>query len=55
VPEVWLVNPRRRSVAVYLLTNGRYQQPTVLSLSGRTQLTAVPGVTVDWDRLRDEG
>jgi Uma2 family endonuclease len=55
VPEVWLVNPRRRSVAVYLLANGRYQQPAILNLSGRTRSTAVPGVTVDWDRVRDEG
>jgi Uma2 family endonuclease len=55
VPEVWLVNPRRRSVAVYLLANGVYQQPTISNLSGRTRLTAVPGVTVDWDRVRDEG
>jgi len=55
VPEVWLVNPRRRSVAVYLLADGRYQQPTIQNLSGRTRLTAVPGVTVDWDRVRDEG
>ena len=51
VPEVWLVNPRRRSLAVYRLVDGRYQPPTILNLSGRTRLTAVPGVSVDWDQV----
>ena len=54
VPEVWLVDPKRRSVAIYRLANGRYEQPTILPLSGRTQLTAVPEVTVDWDRITRE-
>jgi len=51
VPEVWLISPKRRSVAIYRLRGGRYGQPTILSLTGRTRLTAAPGVTVDWDRI----
>jgi Uma2 family endonuclease len=51
VQEVWLISPRQRSVAIYRLRSGRYEQPTILSLTGRTRLTVVPGVTVDWDRI----
>jgi hypothetical protein len=28
-----------------------YGRPTVLELKGRTKLTAVPGVTIDWTRV----
>jgi Uma2 family endonuclease len=51
VPEVWLINPKQRSVTIYRLANGRYEPPTVLTLSGRTRLTAGPEACVDWDRL----
>lgn len=51
VPEVWLINPKPRSVAIYRLANGRYEPPAILPLSGRTRLTAVPEASVDWDRL----
>jgi Uma2 family endonuclease len=51
VPEVWLISPNRRCVAIYRLRDDRYGQPTILSLTGRTRLTAVPGITVDWDRI----
>jgi Uma2 family endonuclease len=54
VSEVWLINPKRRSLAIYRLANGRYEQPSVLSLSGHTQLTAVPQATVDWDQITRE-
>jgi Uma2 family endonuclease len=54
VSEVWLIEPKRLSVAIYRLANGRYEQPTVLRLRGRTPLTAVPEVTVDWDRITRE-
>jgi hypothetical protein len=49
--EVWLINPKLRSVALYRLAEGRYQQPVVLGLTGRTQLTAGPDAVVDWDRI----
>ena len=51
VPEVWLISPMERTVSIYLLEAGRYGPPTVLELKGRTPLTAVDGIAVDWDRV----
>ncbi len=53
VREVWLVHPIERTLAIYRLEAGRYGRPTILELKGKTQLTAVAGVTVDWDRVLD--
>jgi len=50
VREVWFIHPIDRTVAIYLLERGRYGRPRMLGLKGKTQLTAVSGVTVDWDR-----
>jgi len=50
VREVWFVHPFDRTLTIYLLEEGRYGRPTILELTGQTQLTAVPGVAVDWDR-----
>lgn len=50
VREVWLINPVDRTLAIYQLEEERYGRATVLELKGQTQLAAVPGVTVDWDR-----
>lgn len=51
VREVWLVDPRNRTVMIYRLEGNRYGRPTVLEMKGRTALTAVSGLHVDWDRL----
>lgn len=51
VREVWLINPMDRTVSIYLLEAGRYRQATVHEIKGRTPLTAVEGVTIDWDRV----
>jgi Uma2 family endonuclease len=51
VGEVWLIDPIDRRVSIYRLEAGRYRHPTVLELKGRTSLTAVAGVAVDWDGL----
>jgi len=51
VREVWLINPMTRTVSIYQLEAGHYGHPAVLELKGRTQLTAVDGVTIDWDRV----
>jgi Uma2 family endonuclease len=51
VREVWLINPIDRTVSIYRLEAGHYGPPIVLELKGRTQLTAIDGVTVDWDRV----
>jgi Uma2 family endonuclease len=51
VPEVWLVHPTDRTLAIYRLEDGRYGHPIYQELKGQTLLSAVPGVTVDWDRM----
>ncbi len=51
VREVWLIDPAERTLSIYRLEAGHYGRPTVLELRGRTQLTAVDGVTIDWDRV----
>ena len=51
VREVWLIDPVDRTLTIYQLEGGCYGRATPLSLKGRTQLTAVPGVTIDWARV----
>jgi Uma2 family endonuclease len=49
VLEVWLVNPRNRTVAIYRLADGVYGQPTILNLKGRTAVAVAPEVVIDWE------
>jgi len=51
VREVWYVHPTELTLAIYVLDGNRYGRPAVLGLEGRTPLTAVPGLVIDWDRL----
>jgi len=51
VPEVWLIDPMDRNVAIFRLAAGYYTRPLLLELSGQTAIAAVPGVSIDWDRL----
>jgi Uma2 family endonuclease len=51
VREVWLIHPSDRTLTIYLLEAGHYRRPTVLQLKGQTSLTAVAGVTIDWDSV----
>jgi Uma2 family endonuclease len=51
VPEVWLIDPADRTVTIYRAAAGRYTEPVVLELEGRTAITAVPGISIDWDQL----
>jgi Uma2 family endonuclease len=51
VREVWLIDPIGRTLSIYRLEAGHYGPPIILELKGQTRLTAVPDVTVDWDRL----
>ena len=53
VREVWLVHPTKRTLARYTLESGRYGPETVCELKGRTQLIAVPEVTIDWGPVLD--
>jgi len=54
VREVWLVHLLDRTVSIYRLEAGRYGRATRLGLKGQTPLTAVPGVTIDWDEVLAE-
>jgi len=51
VPEVWLIHPTDRTLAIYRIEAGRYARATVVELKGQTSVTALSDVTVDWDRL----
>src|SRR6185437_1505828 len=51
VLEVWLIHPVERALTVYRLRNGRYTRPIILELKGRTAITALPGVSIDWGRI----
>ena len=51
VSEVWLINPSDRTVTIYRLEEGHYGRPTVLQLNGKTQLVAVPAVSINWDSI----
>jgi hypothetical protein len=41
---------RRGSLAIYRLQDGRYGRPIYQELKGQTLLSAVPSVSIDWDR-----
>jgi Uma2 family endonuclease len=51
VPEVWLIHPTDQTLAIYRLENGRYGRPIYQELKGQTLLSAVPSVSIDWDRM----
>ncbi len=51
VPEVWLIHPIDRTLAIYRLEDGRFGRPIYQDLKGQTPLSAVPGISVDWDRM----
>jgi Uma2 family endonuclease len=51
VREVWHIHPIDRTVAIYHLEAGHYGRATIQELKGSTQITAVPGVMIDWDQV----
>ena len=51
VREVWLIEPIDRTLMIYRLEAGHYGRATRLALKGQTQITAVPGITIDWARV----
>jgi Uma2 family endonuclease len=51
VPEVWLVHPTDRTLAIYRLEDGRYGRPVYQELKGQTMISSIPGLSVDWDRM----
>jgi len=51
VREVWLVHPINRTVSVYRLKDGRYGPAAILEQKGTTKVSAVPEISIDWDRI----
>jgi Uma2 family endonuclease len=51
VREVWLIDPVNLTLTIYRLEAGCYGRATTLEHKGRTRLTAVPDVTIDWARV----
>jgi Uma2 family endonuclease len=51
VPEIWLIDPSDLTVTIHRMAAGRYTHPVILELKGRTPITAVPGLSIDWDQL----
>jgi Uma2 family endonuclease len=51
VREVWLVHPIDLTLTIYRLEGDCYGRAKVQELKGRTALTAVGDVTVDWDEV----
>jgi Uma2 family endonuclease len=51
VREVWLIDPIGRTLTIYQLEAEYFGPATLLELKGQTQLTIVPGVTIDWARV----
>jgi Uma2 family endonuclease len=54
VPEVWLIHPSDRTLAIYRLETERYGRATILELKGQTPIIAVPGVAIDWEEVLAE-
>jgi hypothetical protein len=38
-------------MTIYRLDDGRYSRPVILELKGRMAISAIPDVSIDWDRL----
>lgn len=51
VPEVWLIHPTELTVTIHRLQGGHYGRASILDLKGQTRLSAVSGVSIDWDHL----
>jgi Uma2 family endonuclease len=51
VREVWFIHPIDRTLTIHRLEAGHYKRTTCLALEGQTPLTAVPGVSIDWEQV----
>lgn len=50
VREYWLVHPVDHILTIYRMqSSGAYGMPEILELKGKTAITAVPGLEIDWD------
>jgi Uma2 family endonuclease len=51
VLEVWHIQPSDRTLTMHRLEGGRYRYPIVVEMKGRRAISAIPDVSIDWDRL----
>lgn len=51
VRKAWFVDPTDRILTVHLLEGGHYGHPMVMELRRRTEIWAIPGVSIDWDGI----
>ena len=51
VREVWLVHPTDRVVTIYRLEERAFGRPLIQEMKGVLAVGAVPGVSIDWDRV----
>ena len=49
--EYWLVDPYQKLLTVYQLGNTGYEKPRIHELAGKTELSLLPGVFIDWDAV----
>ena len=51
VREYWLIHPTDRVLTVYRLEGAEFGKPDTQELKGGTPIAALPGVSIEWDRL----
>lgn len=51
VREYWLIHPTDRVLTVYRLEGTEFGKPDTQELKGATPIGALPGVSIEWDRL----
>ena len=54
VSEVWLIHPSDQTLSIYRLEAGSYGRPMIHELAGNIQLTAIPDIILDCDRIRNK-
>lgn len=51
VPEVWLVHPTDRVLAIYRLAGAVYGRPAITELAGETAAGSVADISIAWDKV----
>ena len=55
VREYWIVHPDEGVLTIYLLDDqGRYPVSRTCETKGTTEVTILPGLVIEWDRLFPE-
>ncbi|MBE0470289.1 MAG: Uma2 family endonuclease [Methyloprofundus sp.] len=51
VREYWLIHPLDRLLTIYRLQKGEYGKAEILELTGRTAISVLDDVQIEWDHL----